>query len=92
MRRSRMDIYWDILNFLLKEPKRSTHVIYNCNMSWTGFQEMSTILKQMNLVHEITSPRGGRLFCITDKGRKAAEFNKKATKLMMIDGIYIQQS
>ena len=54
-------------------------------MSWTGFQEMIGLLKQINLVHEINSPSGGRLFVITNKGRKLAQYSRKIDRLMSIE-------
>lgn len=67
-RRSNLEIYCDMLQCVYLGIRRTTHIMYNCNLSW---DTMKPRLKELvdNGLLTYTEPYYG----ITDKGIKAVK-------------------
>ena len=75
-RRSKLQIYLEILKFLNAGITKPTKLMYNLNISWKPMIRFLSVLQNLNLVEEkrgdvnvIKDKRTWRTFHITDKGR-----------------------
>lgn len=77
VRRSRMQIYYDILRVIQRErTAKPTHILYKANLSYEKFRELLQMLINQGFVEQITH-KGKILYKLTEKGdRFLSEFAK----------------
>ncbi len=80
-RRSRFEIYFDILKVIGKGTDRPTRIMYQTNLSWIVLQEMFESLTSGGFIGERPEKSGVRYY-LTDKGRNALSYHLKS-----IDGL-----
>ena len=76
-RRSRLEIYFDILRALERGITKPTRIMYKTNLSWTTLQEMFEALIEGGFIKE--EVRGNlKRYEVTDKGRNALSYYSKS--------------
>ena len=76
-RRSRLDIYFDILEVIQRGIQRPTRIMYKTNLSWTTLQEMfNTLIERGFILIEIDGKM--KRYSITEKGKRAFSYHQKS--------------
>jgi len=84
VKRSRLEIYFDVLRVIMKGITRPTRIMYSANLSWNSIQEILTTLVQQGFIVEETVKNSKR-YEITEKGERILSYYRKA-----IDGLTIE--
>jgi len=89
IRRSKLEIFLDILSIIKSKRKNSTNIRYSANLSWKMLQRTLESMVDQNLTREVyTRDRQGNLtkktYEITQNGENFAEYFKKADELIEI--------
>ena len=75
-RRSKEEIYKDVLNCLRQGPKKISHILRSANLSSYSFSVYLPLLEENGLV-ELFYDRGNKNYKITSKGKNFLEkFNR----------------
>jgi len=67
-RRSRFEIYMDIMTALSDGPKNPTRLMYTTNLSWAPLQECLKALIDQGLVQESGHNSSRKSYALTQKG------------------------
>jgi len=67
-RRSRFEIYMDIMTALTEGPKNPTRLMYTTNLSWAPLQECLKALINQGLVQESGHNSSRKSYALTQKG------------------------
>ena len=90
MRRSKMEMYIDILKVMAHNgPMKLTHIMYRANVNCNVLKENLDFLIQQNLIEEqITVKRKTRKvrFIITEKARTVLRYFNEVDKALQITG------
>lgn len=78
MKRSRTQLYKEILELLSSGPKGKTQIVYGCNLAFAPAREYLRALMELGLVEDAPE----RQFRITAKGLTALCSLEKALRLM----------
>ena len=81
-RRSRLEIYFDILEVIHRGISKPTQIMYRTNLSWTVLQEMFQTLIKGGFLKEERKKNSKRYF-ITDKGKNALSYHLKSVDGMV---------
>ena len=89
MRRSKMEMYIDILKVLAQNgPMKLTHVMYKANVNCSVLKQNLDFLIEQNLLEEqITSKRRNRTkirYAITEKGRTVIKYFNEVNRALQI--------
>jgi len=89
MRRSKMEIYIDILKILAQNgPLKLTHVMYKANVNCSVLKQNLDFLIEQNLLEEqITPKRRNRTkirYAITEKGRTVIKYFNEVNRALQI--------
>ena len=89
MRRSKMEIYIDILKILAQNgPLKLTHVMYKANVNCSILKQNLDFLIEQNLLEEqITPKRINRTkirYAITEKGRTVIKYFNEVNRALQI--------
>jgi len=76
-RRSKLDIYFDILEVMDKGVTKPTQIMYRTNLSYVNLRGIFETLIQSGFIREETE-RNKRRYQITKKGRNALSYHLKA--------------
>jgi predicted transcriptional regulator len=76
-KRSRLDIYFDILKVVERGFTKPTEIIYKAYLSWQILNEAFLILVTKGFIHEELLKNSKR-YCITDKGHNALFYRRKS--------------
>ncbi|MEM2168969.1 MAG: winged helix-turn-helix domain-containing protein [Candidatus Bathyarchaeia archaeon] len=71
-RRSRLEIYVDILRIIEGGISKPTRIMFAANLSWKTLNEILRDLEERRLIERRTA-RGRKIFLITEEGRRALE-------------------
>ena len=75
VRRSRLEIYFDVLEVIERGLSKPTQIMYRTNLSWNTLNEVfSTLIKSDFIIEE--EKRHFKRYYITDKGRRALSHHK----------------
>jgi len=75
MRRSKLEMYIDILKVLAqKGPLKLTHIMYKANVNCSVLKEFLDFLTQQNLIEEKTIGKKRTVYAITPQGRKVLTY------------------
>ena len=89
-RRSRFEIYMDIMMALADGHKNPTRLMYTTNLSWAPLQECLKTLITQELVIESDHSSNRKVYSLTHKGSgitsRYREFAKELTPLSSGDG------
>jgi predicted transcriptional regulator len=89
MRRSKMEMYIDILKVLAqKGPLKLTHVMYKANVNCSVLKDNLEFLIEQNLIEEqITQKRRNKTkitYAITEKGRTVIKYFNEVNRALHI--------
>jgi predicted transcriptional regulator len=77
LRRSRLEIYFDILNTIEKGTVKPTRIMYKTNLSWETLQDMFDTLIKGGFIKEETK-KNSKVYQVTEKGRNALVYYGKS--------------
>lgn len=90
VRRSRLEIYFNILEVIGRGVTKPTRIMYKTNLSWITLQEMFETLINGGFIREEEKGNSKRYYA-TDKGRNALNYHLKSLDgLVKTRQIYIQ--
>jgi len=89
MRRSKMEMYIDILKVMAQNgPLKLTHIMYKANVNCSVLKENLDFLLQQNLIEEqITVKKRNKTklrYAITEKGRTVIKYFNEVNKALQI--------
>ena len=76
-RRSRLEIFFDVLATINRGHNKPTRIMYKTNLAWTSLQEVFETLIDGGFIHEEFSKNSKR-YSITEKGRSALSYHIKS--------------
>jgi len=76
VRRSKMEIYIDILHVISEGNRKPTHVMYRANLSWARLMKHLRFLQSQDLL-TIVQGGGVERYEITEKGRDVLSYFRK---------------
>ena len=80
-KRSKLEIYLEILHIISRGETKPTRIMYKANLSWIPLQEVfKHLLSQNNINEVLIDQRKG--YEITDKGRRALRYFEEMNKLV----------
>jgi len=79
-RRSRFEIYMDIMIALVDGPKNPTRLMYTTNLSWAPLQECLKVLSEQGVITEVDQNSNRKTFNLTDKGKEIVNRYKSFVK------------
>ena len=83
IKRSRLEIYLDVLETVKNGVRKPTRIMYRTNLSWNPLQEVLDSMITQGLITLNTEGRRKR-YEITDKGRSALKYFNQVKKLVTI--------
>jgi predicted transcriptional regulator len=89
MRRSKMEMYIDILKVMAQNgPMKLTHVMYKANLNCSVLKENLDFLLQQNLIEEQISVKKRNKtkvrYAITEKGRTVIKYFNEVNRVLQI--------
>lgn len=82
-KRSKMELYLDVLRAISRGVDKPTNIMYKCNLSWANSREILNSLAEQGLI-TINKNENRRIYRITERGREVLEYFSKAHDLLMI--------
>ena len=77
VRRSRLKIYFDVLNTIDNGTHKPTRIMYETNISWTCACSVFDALNNIDYIREEKTKTSKRYY-ITEKGRNALSYHLKS--------------
>jgi len=89
-RRSRLELYLDVLTVIKNGTEKPTRIMYEANLSWTLLQDVLDSLATQDLVEEIDmaesrDKRTARIYRISEKGEHLIRYFHHAEQLLSLD-------
>lgn len=89
-RRSKLEIYLDVLKVIKEGTKKPTRIMYGANLSWKLLQGILGSMVSQGLINEIDASnsrdkRSNRLYEITSKGDSVIRYFERAKGLIEVD-------
>jgi predicted transcriptional regulator len=85
MRRSKLEMYVDILTVLARYgPLKLTHVMYKANVNCSGLKEYLCFLIKQDLIQEQTIGKTRVVFAITQRGKTVLKHFKELKEVLPI--------
>lgn len=85
MRRSKLEMYIDILKVLARHgPLKLTHVMYKANVNCSVLKQYLDFLIKQNLVEERTVGKKRIVYAITDRGRTVLKYFRELQVILPI--------
>ncbi|RJS74490.1 DUF4364 family protein [Candidatus Bathyarchaeota archaeon] len=82
-KRSRIEIYLDVLQAIRKGTHKPTRIMYRTNLSWKPLMEVLEAMIEQELI--VTEKQGRHtLYKITSKGRNVLAYFREAMELIEI--------
>ncbi|MBS7606673.1 MAG: archaellum operon transcriptional activator EarA family protein [Candidatus Bathyarchaeia archaeon] len=82
-KRSKMELYLDVLRAISRGVDKPTNIMYKCNLSWANSREILSSLVEQGLI-TVTENENRRTYRITERGREVLEYFNRAQDLLMI--------
>jgi predicted transcriptional regulator len=90
VRRSRLEIFFDVLTVIARGVSKPTRIMYKTNLSWTSMHDIFETLLQSGFILEEDVGRLKR-YSITEKGQNALAYHLRSLEgLMDIQQLYTQ--
>lgn len=71
-KRSRLELYLEVLMAIDRGVSRPTNIMYRCNLSWTNCKEILNFLVRRNLVMVVEN-NNHKIYRLTESGRELLE-------------------
>lgn len=82
-RRSKLELYLEVLRAVSRGINKPTNIMYKCNLSWAISKEILDSLVEQNFISVIES-NGRKVYRITEKGRRVLDYLVEAQDLLMV--------
>ena len=79
VRRSRLEIYFDVLKVIHKGTNKPTRIMYETNLSWTSLCSVFETLISSDFIRE-EKRKSSKRYHITEKGRNALDYHMKSVE------------
>lgn len=83
LKRSRLEIYLDVLKVINRGTHKPTRVMYRTNLSWKPLMKILQSLVDQGLIIK-NEDNGHTIYSITQKGRNVLEYFSKAMESIEI--------
>jgi predicted transcriptional regulator len=88
VRRSRLEIFFDVLAVIDRGVSKPTRIMYKTNLSWTSLQEVFETLITGDFILE-EEYKNSKRYSITDKGRSALAYHLRSLEgLVQVHQLY----
>jgi predicted transcriptional regulator len=77
VKRSRLEVYFDVLEAIDQGTIKPTRIMYKTNLCWTALHDVLNILTSREFIREEKMNKTKRYY-ITEKGRNALSYYKKS--------------
>ena len=77
VRRSRLEIYFEILDVVYRGVDKPTRIMYKTNLSWITLHQIFDTLINGGFIGE-TDSKNSKRYYITEKGKGALSYYKKS--------------
>ena len=85
MRRSKLEMYLDILKVLARRgPLKMTHIMYKANVNCSVLKEYLDFLIKQNLVEERTAGKCRTIYAITQRGITVLKYFRELQQVLPI--------
>lgn len=84
VRRSRLEIYVDVLEAVARGVRKPTRIMYKANLSWGSMKGFFGSLLERGLIRE-SEVGGRREYEITDKGLRVLDYFRKAREMLPVE-------
>jgi len=84
-KRSRLEMYLDILEKINRGVSKPTNIMYKCNLSWRPLQEILRSLIEKGLIEEIEK-HGRKYYVVTEKGKEVLVYLEKLIQMFHPEG------
>ena len=81
VRRSRLEVYLDILEIILKGVSKPTHIMYKANLAWNPTMKYLDFLIGQGLIYE-EGYENSRKYKITEKGIQVIQYFRNIKELL----------
>ena len=82
-KRSRLEIYLDVLQAVRKGVDKPTRIMYRTNLSWKPLKKTLDVMVEQDLI--VSEEEGGHTFYkITEKGKNVLDYFHEAMELIEI--------
>ncbi|KON29399.1 hypothetical protein AC480_03275 [miscellaneous Crenarchaeota group archaeon SMTZ1-55] len=79
VRRSRLEIYFDVLKVIHKGTRKPTRIMYETNLSWTALCSVFETLLSSDFIRE-EKRKSSKRYHITEKGKNALDYHVKSVE------------
>jgi len=97
-RRSKLEIYLDVLSTIKGGTEKPTSIMYEANLSWRPLKKILAHMVSQTLVEEIDMTRArrrdkrtSRCYRLTQKGESVIRYFNGAKNLLSIDEIIVSR-
>jgi len=80
-KRSRLEMYLDVLEKISQGVSKPTNIMYKCNLSWRPLQEILRSLAEKELIEEIELDNR-RYYKATEKGERTLIYLRKVIHML----------
>jgi len=80
-KRSRLEMYLDVLEKISQGVGKPTNIMYKCNLSWRPLQEILRSLVEKELIEEIELDNR-RYYKATEKGERTLIYLRKVIQML----------
>lgn len=80
-KRTRLELFIDILSEMSSGTCKPTNIMYRCNLSWKPLQEILDSMVQQDLIR-VVQKRKRKTYEITEKGMDTLKYIEKARALV----------
>lgn len=84
-RRSKLELYLEVLKAISKGVNKPTNIMYRCNLSWANSREILKLLLKHNLIN-VVEENGRRIYKLTERGYEVLEHFNRAQILLALEG------
>jgi predicted transcriptional regulator len=89
-RRSRLELYLDVLEAVKNGKEKPTRIMYGANLSWTSLNNIVSSLVSQDLVEEIDltesrDKRTKKVYRVTEKGSHLIRYFHRAEQLLEVE-------
>ena len=88
VRRSRLEIYFEVLEVIGREVDKPTQIMYKTNLSWIVLKEMFETLITGGFIRE-ENEKSSQRYYVTEKGENALNYHRKSLEgLVKVEPIF----
>lgn len=87
-RRSKFQLFVEVLDCIKKGEKKPTRIMYNCNLSWNSLRNILDDLTDKGILDEtiiVGTKRSKRTYSVTMKGENVLKYYRMVSGLIELD-------